>query len=252
MNSKNGKSKRSPKSRINVLVGSRLRELRKEKGLKQDEFGGLFGLSQNDITLIENGYKNISYGALVEIANKYTLSTDYFLKENAVKGNNPDIQFICDYLGLSEKAVNKLRSITHNPTHIQLKTKPLLESLICYGHISDIAYYAAIYLEQKIKDIELHKEISDLIKNSKYNETDFEYKDNIFYSKVYRVLDIMEYESDIDNSNLMKVISEKRQQLFDCEDKQDLEMFKAQKSLSEFFNNIDYTCKQEVAKNEKK
>lgn len=95
---------------VNKTIGKRIKELRIEQGLNQTEFGKMFHLSQNDITNIENGKKTISYDALLDIANKFGVSTDYLIKENGVKYNNPDLQFICDYTGLNEKTISLLNS----------------------------------------------------------------------------------------------------------------------------------------------
>ena len=111
---------------INKTIGRRIKNLRKERGLNQTEFGKMFNMSQNDITNIENGKKTISFDALLNIAEKFEVSTDYIIKENSEKGNNPTLQYICDYTNLSSEAIEKL----HNAPEKPLSKNPAYSSLI--------------------------------------------------------------------------------------------------------------------------
>ena len=87
---------------VNEQIGKRIRELRKEKKLTQKEFGRVFGLSQNAVTNIETGKRALYLDELLKIADYFNVSTDYLIKENGVRSNNPDLQYMCDYLGLDE------------------------------------------------------------------------------------------------------------------------------------------------------
>jgi len=120
-NKKTAKRKKTP---MNMQIGERIKTLRDEAGLNQKEFGDKYHLSQNDVTLIENGYKTVSYELLLDIAKDYNQSTDYFIKENGVRANNPDLQYICDYTGLSEKAIEKLHNKAFNAQNL-IKFKKL-------------------------------------------------------------------------------------------------------------------------------
>lgn len=95
---------------VNEQIGSKIRLLRKEAGLKQEDFGKLFGMSQNRVTNIETGKSSLSFEELLAFADYFKVPTDYILKENGVRKDNPSLQFICDYIGLSEEAVETLRS----------------------------------------------------------------------------------------------------------------------------------------------
>lgn len=96
---------------VGIAMGKKIKELRKEKGLNQTDFGKLFHLSQNDVTNIENGKKTVSYEVLIDIANYFNVSTDYLIKENGIRADNPTLQFICDYTRLSDESIAYL----HNP-----------------------------------------------------------------------------------------------------------------------------------------
>lgn len=105
--------KRKMKSAVNQQIGEKIKDLRLSQGLNQTEFGKKYHLSQNDVTNIESGYKTVSYELLLEIAKDFSVTTDYLIKENGVKSNDKDLQYICDYTGLEEEAVKVLRYSTH-------------------------------------------------------------------------------------------------------------------------------------------
>lgn len=105
--------KRKVKSIEEQQIGEKIKDLRLSQGLNQTEFGKKYHLSQNDVTNIESGYKTVSYKLLLEIAKDFSVTTDYLIKENGVKSNDKDLQYICDYTGLEEEAVKVLRNATH-------------------------------------------------------------------------------------------------------------------------------------------
>ena len=61
-----------------VSLGSRVRELRKERGMTQKEFGAMIGYSNRYIGGIERGERNLSYSALTRIACACEMSLSEF------------------------------------------------------------------------------------------------------------------------------------------------------------------------------
>lgn len=59
--------------------GERLAELRKEKGLSQQELAKLFELSKSAIAMYETDRREPSNESLNELAIFFNVSTDYFL-----------------------------------------------------------------------------------------------------------------------------------------------------------------------------
>ena len=98
-------------STVNEQIGKKIRELRKEKGLTQTAFAELFNTSQNRVTNIETGKSELSFEELLSMANYFDVSTDYILKENGVREKNPELQYICDYTGLSKKTIETLKNM---------------------------------------------------------------------------------------------------------------------------------------------
>ena len=58
---------------------TKLKELRKKRGLTQAQFGKLWGASQNTVSNWENGNSEISNDLLVQFAKYFSVSVDYLL-----------------------------------------------------------------------------------------------------------------------------------------------------------------------------
>lgn len=54
---------------IRILIGVRIRQLRNEKGLSQENLANLAEIDRTYITGVENGKRNISVGVLFRIIN---------------------------------------------------------------------------------------------------------------------------------------------------------------------------------------
>jgi len=61
------------------LLGERLRELRKQKNLTQDELAKLISTSRSSLTYWELGKRNPDFVTLKKLANYFNVSTDYLL-----------------------------------------------------------------------------------------------------------------------------------------------------------------------------
>ena len=58
---------------------TRLRELRMNKGLRQEQVAKLIGVNKSAISTYENDTRQPSFEILVRLANLYRVSTDYLL-----------------------------------------------------------------------------------------------------------------------------------------------------------------------------
>ena len=189
---------------VNVAMGKKIKELRKEKELNQTDFGKLFHLSQNDVTNIENGKKTVSYEVLIDIANYFNVSTDYLIKENGIRTDNPTLQYICDYTGLNECALKKLRELSIADSDydefdkdyiIQVKQnqKAIANELLSSDVFSNLVIYihqllivnndALSYLSLFFSDFDYFKQLqkigkctdTELIQNAKYFVNEYQY-----------------------------------------------------------------------------
>ena len=79
----------------NSTISIRLKELREDLHLRQDQVAQLMGVNKNAISTYENGTREPSLGMLVRLATLYRVSTDYLLG----KTNNRTV----DLSGLTEQ-----------------------------------------------------------------------------------------------------------------------------------------------------
>lgn len=93
-------------------VGYRIVELRASKGLTQEQLAEILGVSREMMVYYEGGKRKIKYDTLVKIADYFNVSTDYLLGRTKVSTTDMNLQGICDYVNLSEKAVNNIADFT--------------------------------------------------------------------------------------------------------------------------------------------
>ena len=95
------------KANKNTVVLERLKKL--IDTTTREEIAKGLGCDTSMITKHYNGNREITVDFVVKYAKYFNVSTDYLLGLSAAKTNNKDIQFICDYTGLNEDSVLKLR-----------------------------------------------------------------------------------------------------------------------------------------------
>lgn len=83
----------------------KLRALRKELGLTQQEVGDLIGLTKTSIGLYENGDNIPDVKTLYKLTELFNVSADYLIGKTDVRSANIDIAGICNTTGLSEEAI---------------------------------------------------------------------------------------------------------------------------------------------------
>lgn len=62
-----------------VELGEKLKQLRTEKHLRQDQVACLINVERSSISLWENDFRQPTYTALVKLATLYGVTTDYLL-----------------------------------------------------------------------------------------------------------------------------------------------------------------------------
>ena len=66
--------------RTEILKYGRIRDLRNDRGLTQEDVAKILHISQNTYSQYENGVRQLPIETLVAIANIYNVSTDYILR----------------------------------------------------------------------------------------------------------------------------------------------------------------------------
>lgn len=95
------------------IFGQRLRDLRIQNGDTQEQLGKEIKISRSNISMYENGETMPDYLLLIRISEYYSVSVDYLLGLQDKKTN--DLNDICEKIGLSQAAVEKLQSFVANP-----------------------------------------------------------------------------------------------------------------------------------------
>ena len=92
---------------IEMLLGKRVRDLRKEKGLTQQELGDLINVTKVSICCYENGTRMPTIDTLLELGKVFGVSIDYFLGRDQAVNHHEDNYF---YLAEEEiKIIEELR-----------------------------------------------------------------------------------------------------------------------------------------------
>lgn len=79
---------RSQPRRQVVFVGSKIRRLRKERGLTQSALAEMIGVQQSDLCRMENGEYKVSLDTLFKVLGVFRLNIgDFFHDEHAERGS---------------------------------------------------------------------------------------------------------------------------------------------------------------------
>lgn len=90
---------------------TRLRELIKDNNTTQEELTAVLNVkTRQSVTGYIDGSTLPTIDKVVALADYFNVSADYLLGRTDPKTADPDLRFVCEYTGLSEKAINKLKT----------------------------------------------------------------------------------------------------------------------------------------------
>ena len=92
---------------IFVILGNKLKNVRKTRGLTQEELSALSGVSTRHISKIEKGVMNPSYEILTQIAAALGMTPDYFFASDNDEDEN-NIQLLISLYKGCPKPYRKL------------------------------------------------------------------------------------------------------------------------------------------------
>lgn len=133
---------RSSDANKNALFPTQLRNLRKEKGVSQDELSKILGVSKSTVGLWETGDTLPDARSLHDLAVYYEVSADYLLGLSDVKTSDMAVRSICEYTGLTEESLDFLHGLIADRdqngvypagfTDDMYSPKRLVNDLLCY------------------------------------------------------------------------------------------------------------------------
>lgn len=87
------------------MKGSRIKSLREEKGLKQDELANILSISPSAIGMYERDAREPNDDIKIKLAEYFNVSIDYLLGKSDIRNPEKEIDFDPDklYIGLSAK-----------------------------------------------------------------------------------------------------------------------------------------------------
>lgn len=107
----------------------RLKQLIENSGKTRKEIAEQLKCDTSTITKHYNGDRDITTDFLIKYANLFDVSADYLLGLSDTATTDKDIQFICKYTGLSERAIEVL-SIYNNNKRIKNQLIPIIDKLL--------------------------------------------------------------------------------------------------------------------------
>ena len=93
----------------NTIIGTRIAELRKSAGEKQEDLAEVLGCNRGSLANYETGKRTPDVETIIKIAQHYGTTTDYILGVTDNKTVHTTLQAVAEYTGLSDKAITVLR-----------------------------------------------------------------------------------------------------------------------------------------------
>ncbi len=121
----------------NEIIAKRLSELRKKKGIKQDEIAELLNVKRATVANYETGKRAPDYETIIKLADYYGVSCDYI-----IRGIKSEFAEVHNSTGLSNEAIEALQKIFKQSKgeYISDKYKQIIDELTDYINNSSIEF----------------------------------------------------------------------------------------------------------------
>jgi len=97
--------------RQSLLVGSRIRSLRKDRSLTQADLAHRIGIQQSDLCRMENGEYKVSLETLFKILSIFEMNiADFFNEDTSAVSRDREYEFLRQYQRLSPRAQEEIQS----------------------------------------------------------------------------------------------------------------------------------------------
>ena len=174
----------------------RLRQLIENSGKTRKEIAEQLKCDTSTITKHYNGDRDITTDFLIKYANLFDVSADYLLGLSDTATTDKDIQFICKYTGLSEKAIEVLHF--YKDYEIICPTINLLLETEISSVLQELGYMCSDMPKDKLKE------------KCKEYDIDFNELEKIIKTKDYECLQVVsaiEQYLDIKKTTKDKLLS---------------------------------------------
>lgn len=199
-----------------LTFGERLEDLLAERGISQAKLAKETGIIQSAISGYISGkrinpaddtcreYRAPDCGSLIALANYFGVSTDYLLGLSKIKTSDNSIQATCNITGLSEKAIEWLRSTNYGPLDLPATLSFLMEQQSFVPFLLEIRKYLAACRAETI-----YQNLHDTIIPKNIDTFDLDTQGHIwrkFASEIKHIVNIHHYDA-ITSSYLLAYIS---------------------------------------------
>lgn len=89
-------------------IGKRIANLRKQANEKQEDLAKILNLNRGSLANYENDKRTPDMNTIIKIAEHYNTTTDYLLGLSDVITTDTDVKQVCEFIGMSEKAVERI------------------------------------------------------------------------------------------------------------------------------------------------
>ena len=120
-------------------IGAIIGKLRSDAGETQQELADSLGVKRETVNQWEKGTRQIKADAIKKLAQHFNTSADFLLGLTGANTGDKNLQFVCDYTGLSE---NSIREILRAKSFFRKKnTSNTLVNNFVSGYFSTIMFY---------------------------------------------------------------------------------------------------------------
>lgn len=147
---------------MNVFC-EQLKQLRKDAGLNQSELGKKLNCQRTRIADLERGRTTPTIEDITILCNTFNVSSDYLLGLSGIATTDAELKAVCEYTGLSDKAVTSIKKLT-----TEEDKKYLINFLLSDSSFYDMLYHFSMYLKEYFYAV---ISLSSSIKSSEYCKT---------------------------------------------------------------------------------
>lgn len=140
----------------NETFPTKLRELMEVNKITQETLASYLGVKRQTVSLYKSGQSKPDVDQLYKIASFFGVSSDYLIGISPVQSTDTQVQQVCRFTGLSEKALEKLKKWGENDSHFLAFVNNSFENSEFWSLLSDVCEYKdsviAEHLFYKLRD----------------------------------------------------------------------------------------------------